>query len=818
MQGQNVTRELFNAGGNGFISGAPLKKIQVNSGEYGGPIKKNRLWFWAAADKQDINVGVLNFFDATQGSFCQSLVDAQKAGTLAGAITYDKLSDVQDCLQNDKTTISDLQWKFNYQLNASNKFQYLFQSDDKYRNRRNASASTSVEATVQQTHDKPKGVGYWGLPTPTHSLTHTLIASDRLVFNTMYTYVHGGFGLDYQDVPPQGNCALSKYTGSDQLSSYQRDASCLWNVQPLYNRTSVFVSRSYGSATTAGGSVGAYDTVRHSQEAKTDGTYFLTNTLGGDHSLKFGVGWRKAPIQSFTHYSGGARPIVQCVGNNKANCGDNSFAAVGSATGVVPYSAFVYRDLIVNNDWQTYNGYIQDSFSRGKLRINGGLRYDGQNSKWLGACATASTIRPDLLPSQCDEATTTDPVSGKKLQAFSNFAPRLSVTYDLFGNGKTSVHASYSYYFQTKITLANALSGLDDGTYLQWGNNQTSGACSATTGAPCWTDANRDGFVQANELIGTPNPSSSRFDLTTGKITGAGNIVDPSAKLARTREFVGGVQHELIANLAVGVDYIYRKYDNGTATYSVGYTPGDGNVSVASVYNTTPLIHTDATTGISAPYYTVCTGCSRPSGLAQITVTNPAYQTYSGVDITMNKRFSNRWQAGVAVTLQTNPNYQPDFTFTNPTGIEFRDGQNTGARYLIKANGSYQLPWGVMLAGNLNINDGASRTLTINGPGNVYGGVNAAGNNTTISYGTLEFEKRGTTRLKPTQLLDLGLQKVVNFRGGKNRVKFMVDGFNVFNTNTILSYSSNNKSNASFSSPSSLVPPRVFRVGASISF
>ena len=57
-----------------------------------------------------------------------------------------------------------------------------------------------------------------------------------------------------------------------------------------------------------------------------------------------------------------------------------------------------------------------------------------------------------------------------------------------------------------------------------------------------------------------------------------------------------------------------------------------------------------------------------------------------------------------------------------------------------------------------------------------------------------------------------------NFRGGKNRVKLMFDAFNVFNTNTILSYSSNNRSSSSFSSPSSIVPPRVFRIGASISF
>ena len=41
-----------------------------------------------------------------------------------------------------------------------------------------------------------------------------------------------------------------------------------------------------------------------------------------------------------------------------------------------------------------------------------------------------------------------------------NWAPRLSATYDLFGNGKTSVHASFSYYYATKITLANSLGGI----------------------------------------------------------------------------------------------------------------------------------------------------------------------------------------------------------------------------------------------------------------------------------------------------------------------------------------------------------------------
>ena len=63
-------------------------------------------------------------------------------------------------------------------MNSSNKFQYQFPSDNKFRNARGASATTEKEATTQQTSDKP-----WGFPLPTHALTHTYIASDKLVFN-----------------------------------------------------------------------------------------------------------------------------------------------------------------------------------------------------------------------------------------------------------------------------------------------------------------------------------------------------------------------------------------------------------------------------------------------------------------------------------------------------------------------------------------------------------------------------------------------------------------------------------------------------------
>ena len=440
MQANNISEELFEAGNAGFLSGNPISKITNMSIEYGGPIKKNRLWWWAAADRQDINAGVTNFFDGTKGELCQSLLAAQAAGNTSSAINYDQLDEVVKCLQNDRTLIKDLQWKFNYQLNAANKFQYLFQSDNKFRNARGASATTAKEATTEQTSEQP-----WKLPLPTHSLTHTYIATDRLVFNNMFTYVHGGFFLDYQDFD---KCGESRYIeGATDNSLYQAGAragaDCLWNQQSLRVRTTSFADRSL---------VATYQTQRPGTEIKSDGTYFASGVLGGDHSLKFGVGYRHNPILSFSHYSGGGRAHVQCVGNSRANCGDGTRVVPGSGqAGLVPYAAVLYRDQLRNSDWWSYNAYLQDSFSRGKWRLNGGVRWDWQQSKYLGGCVPANVIRPDLLPAQCEEATSSgvNPNTGETetIQPFSNFSPRLSVTYDLFGNGKTALKVSGGYYY-----------------------------------------------------------------------------------------------------------------------------------------------------------------------------------------------------------------------------------------------------------------------------------------------------------------------------------------------------------------------------------
>jgi hypothetical protein len=230
-----------------------------------------------------------------------------------------------------------------------------------------------------------------------------------------------------------------------------------------------------------------------------------------------------------------------------------------------------------------------------------------------------------------------------------------------------------------------------------------------------------------------------------------------------------------------------------------------------------PATYTDPVTGLTAPYFQICATCTRPSGLGNIAVTNPNYQTYTGVDITATKRFSNRWQMATSLTIQDNPQYFPfpdTASFIDPTGYQFQNGVSTIAKYLFKAQGSYQFPWDITVSGNFNANQGATHTLSINGPGNVFGGVGQA----TLTKNTLTSANLDEVRFEPVKLLDMGVTKAFVFRGGRNRLKLTLDGFNLFNVNTITSYVSNNQSVVGFTQPSAIVPPRVFRVGTAITF
>ena len=407
---------------------------------------------------------------------------------------------MQKCLSNDQTIIKDLHGKVNYQLSAREQVRVPVRErqqgpEPPWRERDDAAGGD--DAAVQR---RRRGSCRY----PTHSITHTLIASDKLVFNNQFTYVGGGFFLDYQDVDAVRRQRAT--SGSDNVADYtagaRASANCLWNTQSLNNRTTGVASRSL---------LATY---------QTDAA-----DLGGQdrrHLLPDPQARRRPQPEVRPGLAQGADPDVLALQRRRAGaaCSASATAPRAAATvdavavarrpGIVPYQASLYRDSLLNNDWWTYNGYIQDSFSRGRLRLNGGLRYDWQQSKYLGGCVPANVLLPRPAagavrgrdPERCRR-----PGGRSSRSATGRRACRRPTICS--GTARRRFTPAGRTTTTTKITLANALSGLFTTTTLTWGPNQSSGACSTTAGAPCWNDANGDSLVQANELIGIPTTSST---------------------------------------------------------------------------------------------------------------------------------------------------------------------------------------------------------------------------------------------------------------------------------------------------------------------
>ena len=142
------------------------------------------------------------------------------------------------------------------------------------------------------------------------------------------------------------------------------------------------------------------------------------------------------------------------------------------------------------------------------------------------------------------------------------------------------------------------------------------------------------------------------------------------------------------------MDFIYRKYDRGTTTYTAGYQPGArGLPAVADLHR--PTTYTDPVTGIRRR-------TTRSARAARVRRARRDHDDQPELPDLPRRVIPTAQQAVQQpladerlATLQTNPDYQPLGSYTNPTGVEFTDGRSTIARYLFKVSGSYALPWDI---------------------------------------------------------------------------------------------------------------------------
>ena len=751
FQSVNVTDDLRRQGA---TSGNPIQNIKDYGFEMGGPIIKGKAWIWGSYGTQDIKVGVNGFFlKETEQAGCGKF-----KGLSASALSAFPFADVKDCLNTDLTTLETYNLKFNYRISSKDTLSIFGNVAAKVRNARDASDLCPIDCTVRQkgVQDPALGSRWWktGLPkTYKASLRH--VFSDRLLLEVQYAHVGNNFVLDHHD-------------------------DALKTVQPLINIQTGLRDRSSTAS----------QFVRPTNSFEMTGTRSSSGFLGGDHALKFGVKYRQDRAISTAHRGG------------------NIDARFNEVAGVlVAAEATIYRDSITDYNLFDESAYLQDTFTRGKLTVMAGVRFDRQWDRAnLGAVPQTpiygQITRTGIPFNQLPAITFAGAESGV---VFNNLAPRLGLNWDLKGDGHNVVKLNFSRY----------ASQLGDGD-----TSSTYNPVGTTTVRYPWTDLNGDRFVQPNEIniSAPPLAIGGSYDyLNPTKLTTTGTV-DPNLTDDHTNEFIVGFDKQFSSSFALGIAGIYRKYGNfrwndrlnfDSSDYSpVSFTPNCSAVPAAQNPQCPTITYFQPTTKNISNFpnyiYTNRPGASR---------------TYKGLEITGRKRVKSFTMNG-SFTLSDTKSFFPQGSFEDPTNIANLDGAQyapesggsglgnvfPNAKWLLRVSGAYTIPWQSIGVGlNYNGRTGYPAPLGIQTPTR----PNGAG------IATVYLAPLGDNRLPAFHNVDFRVDKSVKFRSAK--VTFSADVFNLLNSDIVQSIRLNqNVSNANLIS--SLVAPRVIRFGARLNW
>ena len=206
-------------------------------------------------------------------------------------------------------------------------------------------------------------------------------------------------------------------------------------------------------------------------------------------------------------------------------------------------------------------------------------------------------------------------------------------------------------------------------------------------------------------------------------------------------------------------------------------------------------------------------------GLQQTVLDNQPYldTKYNGVDITLNKRLTQRWQMIAGVTIGKNTGgvnssggsgQSTSADLNDPNNTKFPNGViGNDSLYSLRVSGSYIFPGDWTVAGSLISNQGYPYVPTYTVTRSIYPAL-------TRSSQSVIIDSRGDQRLPSVTMLDLRLSRV--FRFGSRSFTPQLDLFNIGNAATITRY--NASAGGSYLKPTQILAPRIVRVGFTVSF
>jgi hypothetical protein len=702
-----------------------IQQISDYGFDLGGPILKDKLWFYGSWGRQDVRL-------------------VRLVGT------------------PDKTKLTSYNVKLNWQATKDTMVSGFFFDGIKDKTGRSPGSGLNEPSTFlwdqSNAYEKSRPHGLWKLEVNQTFSPNFFVSAKAAYYNT-------GFGL----------------FSRDQNQSYTYDYVQGETVGAYYD----------------------YFPVRPQKTANFDGSYFAQG-MGGGHELKFGFGYREVTTATNFHWTGNQ--------------------LVGYINSETDYEARLYREGSPGALARYMSLYAGDVYTRNRLSINAGVRWDLQKAKNTAASAPANASFPERLPGLTYAGDSSYPIDWKNLQ------PRAGLSYALDSAQKTVARASYARYAaQLQFTWVQDENPVAPG-YLAYG----------------WNDANADRLVQPDEV---------RFDEFKGSVgidpanpTAVGSTpdkVDRDLKAPHTDEFILGLDHEVMPNFAVGAAYTYRHISDLTYRPHLG-GPCDSDPTASSCRIIQPQEYT-ANAPVTSGDYSVFT-YSPPADLVEagnfgrLRTNQPGYsQNFNGLELTLTKRLSNRWmgrtafswnafkqsysgvtpvnggggtQGGIGGPGAGRYNGNPTPTDLNSLTNDYVAAQSGGSgratfyttpTWQIYANALVQLPWSVELSGAVFGREGQIQPLYVRASAGLDGALNV------LATPTVD-----ATRYSSVWDLDLRLAKNVKI-GGSTALTLSAEAFNLFNSGTTLQVFRQINS-TDFQRIDEILSPRIVRFGARFTF
>jgi hypothetical protein len=309
--------------------------------------------------------------------------------------------------------------------------------------------------------------------------------------------------------------------------------------------------------------------------------------------------------------------------------------------------------------------------------------------------------------------------------------------------------------------------------------------------------------------------TTAAFDQTTGQYSRVISVVDPTINLRldphtkspQTDQLGIGVERELARRLSIAASYVHKNGSN-----FIGWTDTGG------IYQADTRTLQD---GRVVPVFVLTNG----TAARRFLLTNPSnyFLRYNGMVLSVDKRWSEGWQALASYTLSKTDGLEPS-SGSSPGQGQFSStfGGNTFGRdpntltnaigrlsddrtHAFRVMGSLPIPGtGLVLAGNFQYLTGLPWAATAQ--------VSLPQGLTRILL-----ETPGTRRLSSQKLLDVRLSRAIEI-APRTRVELLLDVFNAFNSTAEERLADDNLFSQNFGHPSVFVDPRRAMLGVRFSF